>query len=201
MQSLCVFCGSSPGGNPVYVKAARELGKTIADAGQTLVYGGGNVGLMGEVALAALAAGGRVIGVIPENLVKMEVALTELKELHVVKDMHERKATMASLSDGFIAMPGGFGTIEETFEVLTWTQLGIHHKPVGLLNVNGYYTRLVDFLDHAVQEKFVGSVYRDMLIVEESPNAILFAMQQFTPPQGDKAAWVKELDKKRNGEL
>lgn len=197
MQTICVFCGSSPGGNAVYVKAANQLGRLLGESGITLVYGGGSVGLMGEIARAALSAGGRVIGVIPQKLFEMEVALTELNELHVVVGMHERKALMAQLADGFISMPGGLGTFEETFEILTWAQLGLHHKPVGLLNVNGYYDRLSDFLNHAVQEQFVDPLHREMILLDHSPEQLIQKMLSFTPPVTDKAAWVKALDAKR----
>ncbi len=198
MQKLCVFCGSSPGGNPVYVEAAKNLGQLLAQSGIELVYGGGNVGLMGEIAKAVLTSGGRVTGVIPQKLVDMEVALMDVDELIVVNTMHERKAIMAERSDGFIALPGGLGTFEETFEVLTWTQLGMHTKPAGFLNINGYYDSLARFLDHAVEEKFIDPLHRGMILMEESPKELLGLMKNFHPPVADKAAWVKNLDAKRN---
>ncbi len=197
MKTICVFCGSSPGGSPVYVNAAKQMGTLLGSSGRTLVYGGGSVGLMGELARAALAAGGRVIGVIPQKLFDMEVALGGLNELHVVTSMHERKALMEELAEGFIAMPGGLGTLEETFEILTWAQLGLHKKPVGLFNVNGYYDRLSAFLDHAVQEQFVVDLHRDMILKDESPEALIKKMQAYQPQLTDKAAWVKALDAKR----
>lgn len=198
MRKICVFCGSSPGGSPVYVEAANNLGKHLVDSGMELVYGGGNVGLMGEIARAVLAAGGRVTGVIPKKLVEMEVALTEVHELIVVNSMHERKALMAQLSDAFIAMPGGLGTFEETFEVLTWTQLGMHTKPAGFLNVNGYYDHLAQFLDHAVEERFIAPLHRQMIFMDHSPAILLEQLQKFELPIADKAAWVKKLDAERN---
>jgi uncharacterized protein (TIGR00730 family) len=155
MTSVCVFCGSNGGGRPEYAEAAVTLGRAIAARGLTLVYGGSNVGLMSCLAEAALGAGGRVVGVIPEQLVGWERAHRGLNELHVVSSMHERKALMVSLSDAFIAMPGGFGTLDEFFEVLTWAQLGIHEKPVGLLNVAGYYDPLVAMFSRAREDGFL----------------------------------------------
>ncbi|MEP6754008.1 MAG: TIGR00730 family Rossman fold protein, partial [Chthonomonadales bacterium] len=154
-NSICVFCGSSPGANPVYLEAANEVGKYLADNGITLIYGGGQLGLMGAIADATLANGGKVIGVIPDALAVAEVAHARLTELHVVKTMHERKALMAELSDAFIALPGGFGTFEEYCEMLTWGQLDIHRKPVGLLNVNNYFDPLIQLFDHANSEGFI----------------------------------------------
>ena len=146
MKSLCVFCGSSAGRDEAYVETARQLGRLLAERGITLVYGGGAIGLMGACAEACLAAGGKVVGIIPEHLMRMEVGSLDLTELHVVKTMHERKAMMAELSDGFIVLPGGVGTMEEFFEVWTWGQLGIHRKPFGVLNVKGYYDALFSFI-------------------------------------------------------
>ena len=163
---LCVFCGSSPGNKPEYLAAAQQLGTALAKAGIGLVYGGAQVGLMGAVADAALAAGGDVIGVIPRHLVERELAHEGLTTLHEVGSMHERKAMMADLSDGFIALPGGVGTFEELFEVWTWGQLGHHQKPCALFNAAGYYDQLIAFLDHALTEGFMRQPYRDMLIVE-----------------------------------
>ena len=197
MKTICVFCGSSPGSNSVYVNAAKQMGILLAKSGITLVYGGGSVGLMGELARAALAAGGRVVGVIPQKLFDLEVALGGLNELHVVTSMHERKALMEELADGFIALPGGLGTFEETFEILTWAQLGLHQKPVGLLNVNGYYDRLAAFLDHAMQEQFVQDVHRAMILQDDSQEQLIKKMQAYQPLHTDKAAWVKDLDAKR----
>ena len=167
VQRLCVFCGSSPGTRPEYLAAARALGRVLADRGVGLVYGGASVGLMGAVADAALAAGGHVAGVIPRALVEREIAHPGLSELHVVRTMHERKAVMSDLSDGFVALPGGIGTLEELFEVWTWAQLGVHGKPCALLDVEGFYAPLLAFLDHARAEGFVRERQRAMLLVDD----------------------------------
>jgi uncharacterized protein (TIGR00730 family) len=173
LRSLCVFCGSNAGGRPSYRAAADALGLALARRGQRLVYGGGHVGLMGVVADAALGAGGEVVGVIPQHLVDREIAHRSLSELRVVHSMHERKALMAALADGFIVLPGGIGTLEEFFEVWTWGQLGLHAKPYGLLNVDSYFDPLLRFLDHAVTERFVRSDHRDLLVVEEQVERLL----------------------------
>ncbi|GAA2800787.1 LOG family protein [Crossiella cryophila] len=170
---VCVFCGSSPGKGEKYVEAATRLGTVLAEQGVELIYGGASVGTMGVVADAALAAGGRVQGVIPQGLWDREVAHHGLTELHVVADMHERKAKMAALSDAFITLPGGLGTFEELFEVWTWAVLGIHRKPIALLDVDGYYQRLREFVNHAVEEEFVAPEYRDLVFVEEDPLRVL----------------------------
>ncbi|PZW65914.1 hypothetical protein F471_03425 [Pseudomonas sp. URMO17WK12:I1] len=185
---LCIFCGSNAGSNPVYLEAATRLGKTLAEAGIGLVYGGASVGLMGAVANAALEAGGEVIGVIPRSLWEKEVAHTGLDDLRIVDSMHQRKALMAELSDGFIALPGGVGTLEELFEVWTWAQLGHHQKPCSLLNINGYYDRLSAFLDHMVDEAFVKAPHRKMLIVEQDIDALLAAIDGYEAPQVGK--WI-----------
>ena len=155
MKSICVFCGSSSGKGVNHLTAAQKLGKIIAEENITLVYGGGNVGIMGELANTVLQYNGRVIGVIPEDLVAREAALKEVTELRIVKSMHERKAMMSELSEGFIAMSGGIGTLEEFFEAWTWAQLGIHNKPIGILNVDGYYDRLIDFINNSVEQEFI----------------------------------------------
>lgn len=186
---LCVFCGSSPGNKPEYLAAAQQLGTALAKADIGLVYGGAQVGLMGAVADAALAAGGEVIGVIPRHLVERELAHEGLTTLHEVGSMHERKAMMADLSDGFIALPGGVGTFEELFEVWTWGQLGHHQKPCALLNAAGYYDQLIAFLDHALTEGFMRQPYRDMLIVDTEANALLDKVRAYAPPSVSK--WVK----------
>jgi uncharacterized protein (TIGR00730 family) len=196
MKRICVFCGSSPGARPEYAQAARQLGQALAGRDMGLVYGGGRVGVMGEIAAAAIQAGGEVIGVIPQGLVDKEIAFTELSDLRVVPSMHERKALMAELSDAFIALPGGLGTFEEFFEVLTWAQLSIHHKPCGVLNVAGYFAALMGFLDHAVGEQFIQPEHRSMLLVDESPEALLDRFQAYQPPQVDKTAWALRLDKR-----
>jgi hypothetical protein len=164
LHSVCVFCGSRFGRRQAYTDAAIEVGRLLAQRGTTLVYGGGNVGLMGVAADACLAAGGRVIGVIPQAMVEREIAHLALTDLRIVASMHERKALMAELSQGFIAMPGGFGTFEELFEILTWRQIRIHDKPLGLLNVAGYFDPLLALADHAVEEGFLREEYRSNLI-------------------------------------
>jgi uncharacterized protein (TIGR00730 family) len=173
MKRVCVYCGSNAGVQPEYRHAARRLGQVLAERKLGLVYGGGKVGLMGEVARAALEAGGEVVGVIPEALVQMELAQPQLTELRVVGSMHERKALMAELAEGFVALPGGLGTIEELFEILTWAQLGLHAKPAGLLNVCRYYDSLLDFMQHAVGERFVKPEHGQMLLVDGDPAALL----------------------------
>ena len=193
MKRVCVFCGSSPGARQEYVDVAVQLGKTLAERKVGLVYGGGKVGLMGYTAAAAAKAGGEVIGVIPKGLVKKEVAFTDLTDLRVVETMHERKALMAELSDGFIAMPGGLGTLEEFFEALTWAQLGMHEKPCGFLNVCHYYDSILGFLDGAVNEQFLDQEHHDMILVAESPGALLDQFDAYKPPTGDKAAWALQL--------
>lgn len=184
--SVCVFCGSSAGVDPRYRNAAERLGAFLAERGHGVVYGGGRVGLMGALANAALAAGGRVIGVIPEALVAREIAHTGLTELHVTTGMHARKARMLELADAFVAMPGGFGTLDELFEILTWSQLGIHAKPIGLLNLAGYFDPLVRFLDHAVDRGFVRAEHRDLLPVAEDPVLLLDLMARQTTPRVPK---------------
>jgi uncharacterized protein (TIGR00730 family) len=176
MQSVCVYCGSSPGADPAFVSAAGTVGRLIAESGRILVYGGGHVGLMGAVADGALAAGGRVIGVIPQALVDKELAHRGLTELHVVGSMHERKALMADLSDGFLGLPGGIGTLEEFFEAWTWAQLGLHAKPFGLLDVAGFFGPLLTFLDQLVEQRFVRPEHRAMLLVDGDAVVLLSKM-------------------------
>jgi uncharacterized protein (TIGR00730 family) len=182
MRRLCVFCGSSSGSRPAYAAAARALGEALARRGLGLVTGGGRVGLMGVIADASMGAGGEVIGVIPEALAAKEVAHAGPTELRVVGSMHERKAMMAELSDGFVALPGGFGTLEEFFEVLTWAQLGLHPKPCALLNVAGFYAPLLALLDHAVAEGFVKPIHRALVLVEEEPERLLDRIRDYRPP-------------------
>jgi uncharacterized protein (TIGR00730 family) len=186
MKRVCVFCGSSPGARASYRDAAVRLGAAIAERGLGLVYGGAHVGLMGVVADAALAARGEVIGVLPRALEARELAHRGLSELHVVASMHERKARMAELSDCFIALPGGVGTLEETFEAWTWTQLGLHAKPCALLDVDGYYAPLQAFLDRAVTERFVRSEHRAMLLVDDDPERLLDALARWRAPVVEK---------------
>ncbi|HZX26949.1 MAG TPA: TIGR00730 family Rossman fold protein [Telluria sp.] len=173
MKSIAVYCGSAHGAAPVYAEGARALGRAMAAQGLGLVYGGGNVGLMGVIADEVMRGGGTVIGVIPQALMDREVGHMGLTRLHVVKDMHERKAMMADLADGFIAMPGGMGTLEELFEMLTWSQLGIHHKPIGLLNVDGYYDRLLGFVAHMQEQGFVKPQHAALMMAESGPDALL----------------------------
>ncbi len=179
MKTICVFCGSSSNANQAYFDAARKLGAEIGRRGMTLVYGGAHVGLMGAVADAALAAGGEVTGVIPRALVEKEVAHTGLTELRVVESMHDRKALMNELSDGFITMPGGFGTLDELFETLTWAQLRFHEKPIGLLNVNGYFDALLDFADRAVADGFIHCAHREMILTAAEPGELIAQMTHF----------------------
>jgi uncharacterized protein (TIGR00730 family) len=188
LKRICVFCGSNAGSRPEYAGAARELAALMAGRGIGLVYGGGNVGLMGVLADAMLAAGGEVIGVIPASLVAREVAHHGVSELRVVQTMHERKALMNELSDGFVALPGGFGTLNEFFEILTWSQLGIHGKPCGLLNVAGYYDDLLRMLDRAVGEKFLRSAHRDLIITDTDGGRLLGRLAAFVPVTAGK--WV-----------
>ncbi|MBO6936495.1 MAG: TIGR00730 family Rossman fold protein [Deltaproteobacteria bacterium] len=181
MRAVCVYCGSAPGADPVYLEAARALGTTLAERGLGLVYGGARVGSMGAVADAALAAGGRVVGVIPESLRSRELAHQGLTELVVVDSMHERKAIMAQRADAFLALPGGLGTLEELFEVLTWAQLGIHAKPCGVLDVAGYWSPLLSFLDRAVDQGFVTQLSRDLLMVGDDAGRLLDRFASFEP--------------------
>ena len=187
---ICVFSGSNPGRKPEYVEAARELGKVLAQAGIGIVYGGASVGLMGAVADAAMANGGEVIGIIPKALVDKEIAHTGLSDLRVVGSMHERKALMAELSDAFVALPGGLGTLEELFEVWTWGQLGYHAKPFAVYNLGGFYDGLYAWLDHVVGEQFMKPEHRDMLIVESEPQALLKAIDEYEEPKGI-VKWVE----------
>ncbi len=186
MKRICVFCGSSPGSRPEYRAAAEELGAELVRRKIGLVYGGGNVGLMGVLADAVLAAGGEAVGVIPENLMALEVGHKGLTKLHVVRSMHERKALMADLSDGFIAMPGGFGTLEEFCEVVTWSQLGLHAKPCGILNVLGYYSPLLAMFDHAVEERFLKPENRALVLARDSVVELLRAMEEWRPVRVEK---------------
>jgi len=194
VKRICVFCGSSTGAGQDYVQVARSLGFTLAERNITLVYGGASVGLMGQVANACLEAGGDVIGVIPKKLVDMELAYKQLAQLHVVETMHERKSLMAGLADGFIALPGGLGTIEEIFEVLTWAQLGIHQKPCGLLNTRRYFVDLIKFLDRGVEQMFIETAHREMILIDESPDNLLDKFLTYQAPLTNKAAWVLQMN-------
>jgi uncharacterized protein (TIGR00730 family) len=185
---FCVFCGSSTGLNPAFAESARALGAELARRGIGVVYGGGNVGLMGVLADAALGAGGEVIGVIPRGLVARELAHGDITKLHVVGSMHERKALMARLSDAFIALPGGFGTLEEFCEAVTWTQLGVHAKPCGLLNVDGFYDALLAFFSHALGEQFLRPTHSEIVVSDADPLTLIDRLQAWTPPA--VARWV-----------
>jgi uncharacterized protein (TIGR00730 family) len=186
LKRICVFCGTNPGSRPAYGSAARELGRVLASQDIELVYGGGSVGIMGELADAVQEHGGHVTGIIPQQLMEKEAAHTGIRNLIVVASMHQRTSQMADMSDGFIALPGGIGTVEGFFEVLTWGQLGIHAKPAAVLNVEGYFDDLTGFLDHAVQEGFLTDAHRDAIIVESEPARLLERMRAFTPAESEK---------------
>ena len=188
LDSLCLYCGSSSGTNPVYKTAAHDFGKTLAELNIRLVYGGGSVGLMGVAADACLAAGGIVVGVIPQLLMDKEVGHKGITEMHVVANMHERKALMTELADGFIALPGGYGTLDELFEALTWLQLGYHQKPVGLLNVDGYFNHLVSFVDHSRDERFLRDLHRDALCVDTDLKQLIRKLEVAEAP--DTGKWL-----------
>jgi hypothetical protein len=192
IKSICVFCGAASGARPEYAAAASVVGAGIARRGLTLIYGGGNVGLMGTVADATLNAGGRAVGVIPRALVEKEVAHRSLTEMHVVGTMHERKALMAEMADAFLVLPGGFGTLDELCEIVTWAQLGFHRKAVAFLNVAGYYDPFLAFIDHSVQEGFVSSSSRDVLLVDDAPDALLEKLVHYTPPEVNR--WLERKD-------
>lgn len=191
LHRICVYCGSSPGDDPAHRAAAQALGGFLAREGLTVVYGGGNIGLMGAVADGALAAGGQVIGVIPQSLLEKELGHRGVTELHVTGSMHERKQLMVDLSDGFIALPGGFGTLDELFETLTWLQLGFHHKPVGLLNVGGFFDGLIGFIRHMSQSGFLKPEHADCVLVESDAEKLLSRMRTFRPP--DLGKWIEKL--------
>jgi len=188
MRRVCVFCGSSPGRRPAYGRAARSLGAAIAGRGLGLVYGGSSIGLMGALADAALEGGGEVLGVLPRALARREIAHRGLTRLEVVSSMHARKARMAGLADAFVALPGGLGTLEELAEVLTWGYLGIHRKPMGLLDVAGYWTPLIAFLDHAVAEGFLRPEHRKLVVVERSPGRLLERLSRHKVPLAPR--WI-----------
>lgn len=191
MRRLALYCGSSRGHDPAYATAAAELARYLVSQDIGIVYGGGNVGLMGVIADAALAAGGEVIGVIPDSLLAKELGHQGCTELHITRSMHERKQMMVDLSDGFIALPGGFGTLDELFETLTWLQLGFHGKPVGLLNVGAFFSPLLGFLDQMSESGFLKAEHRASLLVADAPAELLAAMRSFQPHTCGK--WIKEL--------
>jgi uncharacterized protein (TIGR00730 family) len=188
MERICVFCGSSPGARPEYERAAVDLGRLLVERDIGLVYGGAHVGLMGAIADTVVEAGGQAIGVIPSSLVDKEIAHRGLTDLRVVGTMHERKALMVDLADGFVALPGGSGTLDELFEAFTWAQLGIHRKPIGLLDIEAYWTPLLAFLDHAVAERFLRADHRDTLLVERESAALLDLLAAYEPRAVDK--WI-----------
>lgn len=190
MKRVCVFCGSNMGASVAYRNAAYFLGRALAERKIGLVYGGGQVGLMGIIADTVIAAGGEAIGVIPEALATRELAHRGLSSLHVVASMHERKAMMAELADAFVALPGGFGTFEELCEVITWAQLGLHRKPCGLLNVEGYYDSLLALFDHATTERFVRYDHRSLVLAETDIDALIAALERYVPP--DTPKWIRE---------
>jgi uncharacterized protein (TIGR00730 family) len=186
IRSICLFCGASPGADPSFAEAAKHFGETLAARNIAMIYGGGSVGLMGIAADACLARGGRVVGVIPRLLMEREVGHAGITEMHVVEDMHQRKALMTSLCDGFIALPGGYGTLDELFEALTWLQLNYHVKPVGLLNVSGFFDGLIRFLDHARDARFLRPMHRDALCVETDLDRLIVQLESANPPLKDK---------------
>jgi uncharacterized protein (TIGR00730 family) len=191
VQRICVFCGASPGARPAYRETTAELARLLVEDGVGIVYGGGGVGLMGALADAVLAAGGEITGVIPRSLTEREIAHRDVPDMRVVDSMHERKALMAELADAFVALPGGIGTLEELFEVYTWAQLGLHSKPCALLNVEGYYDGVADFLSHAVEERFLRDETRELLMIEEEPAALVEQLKAFQP----QAAIPKWIDR------
>lgn len=178
METVCVYCGSKTGRRSVYPEAARALGRRLAERNLTLVFGGASMGMMGTIADAVLEAGGRAIGIVPEDLTRREIPHGDLTELHLVNSMHERKALMERRADGFAALPGGLGTLEEISEILTWAQLDLHEKPCGLLNVHGYYDHLIDYLNHAVEEGFIDPTHRNLLMVEENTDDLLDRLEE-----------------------
>lgn len=186
LSRICVFCGTNPGARPEYGAAARELGRVLAEDGIELVYGGASVGIMGELADSVHEHGGQVTGIIPQQLKEKEAAHTGIRNLIVVASMHQRKSQMADMSDGFIALPGGIGTLEGFFEILTWGQLGIHAKPSAILNVAGYFDELTRFLDHAVQEGFLTQEHRSAIMLENDPRRLLARMQAYTAPDRER---------------
>ncbi len=196
VKKICVFCGSRPGAKQEYVKAAHSLGEILAQSGIELIYGGGNVGIMGEIANSVLNNGGRATGVIPKTLVDKELAHRNLTALRVVTTMHERKALMSELSDAFIALPGGIGTLEEFFEVLTWAQLGFQKKPCALLNTAGYYDHLISFIDKMVEDRFLDEGHRGLMMIEKDPVKIIEKINNFKPVNTEK--WLNEFNLNRN---
>jgi len=185
-KRVCVFCGSSSGSLPIYKEAASTVGRLLAERGYVVVYGGGRVGLMGALAEGALAAGGEVVGIIPQALFEKEIGFADLKDLRVVGSMHERKAMMADISHAFITLPGGYGTFEEFFEMVTWSQLGVHQKACGLLNLNGFYDPLLAMCDHAVSQGFLRAVDRNLILSDSAPEALIDRVLSFKVPESTK---------------
>lgn len=191
MKRICVFCGSNTGNKPIYVEQARQLGAALANHEISIIYGGTTVGLMGAMADAALRGGGEVIGIIPKHLAdRPNMTHQNLSEVHIVDSMHQRKAKMAELADGFIALPGGLGTLEELFEMLTWSQLGLHRKPCGILNVNGFYNKLIELIDGAITAQFIKPEHRQLLITDSEPETLIAKMHVYRPPKVNK--WFDE---------
>ncbi len=186
VKNLAVFCGSSAGADNIYIENAEKLGEELANRNKTLIYGGAQVGCMGALANTTLDNGGKVVGVIPQKLKDVEIAHEQLTELHVVQTMHERKSKMADLADGFVALPGGAGTLEEWFEVFTWSQLGYHAKPCGLLNVNNFYDPLISMLEHTIKEGFMNEKYREMILISSDPKELLEKMETYRPSHAVK---------------
>ena len=193
-KRLCIYCGANSGISPIYVDAAIKLGVTLAEKNISLIYGGGRKGLMGIIANAVLNHGGEVVGVIPEFLLEKELGHTAITKLHVVKNMHERKALMAELAEGFIIMPGGAGSLEEFFEIWTAGQLGLHQKPCGILNIGDYYNYILKFIDHAVESQFIQSVYRDMLLIDDSPEGLLEKFSVYKAPKDLKWMEINKIE-------
>lgn len=191
-KSIAVFCGSNTGNLPIFSEAARELAQTLVDKDITLVYGGAKAGLMGVMADYALKCGGKVVGVLPKSLLGIEIAHQGLTELHLVDSMHDRKALMSQLADGFMILPGGAGSLDEFFEAYTWAQLGYHHKPCGILNIDGYYDHLIQFLDNAVAKGFIKTIQREMIQIESSPQNLLAAFSRYQAPQVNK--WIETVN-------
>lgn len=192
MNRLCVFCGSSMGGKSIYAEAAQQMGQLLVERNITLVYGGGNVGLMGTIATAVMESGGKAVGVLPQALVRKESGHLDLTELYIVNSMHERKMMMATLSDGFVAMPGGFGTMEEIMEVITWSQLGFHDKPTAFLNVDGYYDKLLEFVEYMIGQGFIRDHLRQLVLSADTPEAMLDVLDAYEPMNLHK--WVERED-------